>query len=793
MGNSSAQTLEDVECISLEKFKNKETTPRKMTIHVLSSSKINCIDFVEALTLKKVPENAKELLEKNIQTKLTLFSFMNYKMYDSVNDLMEAIKKKSKSLIINPKSEEVVYSEVVVVLDNKDINEQIEKLNEEINDKPIQTNGEETVLSAFSYYVPFLIFLSSNHLDLSKFIPSKTFQYRISLEDILNFKKDLDNLNGKKEDKEKDKKIEDPELIEKNFDKKKNIELIDKIKNTKLESIIPTEEINTNVENEEEQSLIEEKDKNLENKIQINENDRRIEKEYLEFVRKLKSLFSYYNELGDIFSFKNSQNQEELVLIEDGKNFPVYINILLLGKSGSGKSTLINLLLDEKKSIEGGNGFSTTSKNIIIFKKRNKPLRFYDVKGIENKETIENYLKILEKFNGKNSESIDRINAIFYCIEYTNGTIVEQMVNIVFENLIKYEIPIIFIITHCQIDYNKKSENKKIQQIRNSTKAKIENAIKAQLRSEFKNINKENECDKFIENFVEFKYVNLVRIYEPPTPVFGIDSITSFFTEKVNAEYAEFWKTLKEKCLNNDEEECKKLCQQNPFLKSLKNFNHMNEENKNKALNYLKGLKAGAFFSGWIPFFDMGMEYYYRNQFKEKLKNLYGYDYETAKKVLKEIIKEKEEKMKKLEEGDIELINLIENEDKKQKIPQNNKKEEKDSEYSNKGRNFGGIIRGLIDSGHIIIKIIESGGRLIFTGVVGWVLLPSTILGSGIWSYYNIHNDCNKILNVFYRTFDYFKITNTLLTYSDSFQTAIEYLGDIGKKIIDESNENEEN
>ena len=39
-----------------------------------------------------------------------------------------------------------------------------------------------------------------------------------------------------------------------------------------------------------------------------------------------------------------------------------------------------------------------------------------------------------------------------------------------------------------------------------------------------------------------------------------------------------------------------KLWQQNLFLKSIKNFIYMNEENKNKALNYLKGLKAGAFF-----------------------------------------------------------------------------------------------------------------------------------------------------------------------------------------------------
>jgi small GTP-binding protein len=235
------------------------------------------------------------------------------------------------------------------------------------------------------------------------------------------------------------------------------------------------------MENEENESLIEEKDK-MENIEQINEKYRRIEKEYREFERKLKSLLSYYNELGDIFSYKNSQNQEELVIIEDGEKFPVNINILLLGKSGCGKSTLINLLLDEKKSIEGGNGASTTSKNIILFKKRNKPLRFYDVKGIENEETVKNYLKILEKFNGKNSKSIDRINAVFYCIKYNKGTVVEQMENIIFQNLIKYEIPIIFVITHCQINFNKEIENKNIQKKRNEIKIRIENAIKLNLK-----------------------------------------------------------------------------------------------------------------------------------------------------------------------------------------------------------------------------------------------------------------------------------------------------------------------
>ena len=62
----------------------------------------------------------------------------------------------------------------------------------------------------------------------------------------------------------------------------------------------------------------------------------------------------------------------------------------------------------------------------------------------------------------------------------------------------------------------------------------------------------------------------------------------------------------------------------------------------------------------------------------------------------------------------------------------------------------------------LIIKIIEAGGRAILSGglrTASLVLLPITIVTSGIWSCYNIHSDCNKILNVFDRAFYYLKIT----------------------------------
>lgn len=56
------------------------------------------------------------------------------------------------------------------------------------------------------------------------------------------------------------------------------------------------------------------------------------------FLRKINVLFSYYNELGDEFSFKTSENKEFLVKIEDDTEISVFMNIHLMGRSGAGKS-----------------------------------------------------------------------------------------------------------------------------------------------------------------------------------------------------------------------------------------------------------------------------------------------------------------------------------------------------------------------------------------------------------------------------------------------------------------------
>ena len=182
-------------------------------------------------------------------------------------------------------------------------------------------------------------------------------------------------------------------------------------------------------------------------------------------------IFSYYNELGDIFSFKNSEGKEITIRNVDDTNITDYINIMFLGRSGVGKSSLINYILDEKKSLEGGTGFSTTSKNIIIYQKQNIPLRLYDIKGIESEESIQNQINILS-----NDKEYPK-NAIFYCLEYSGGTVIFDMEKKLFEKLVELEIPIIFVITKCIFNPYEKDKDSELNQDKKADCEKIKYAI----------------------------------------------------------------------------------------------------------------------------------------------------------------------------------------------------------------------------------------------------------------------------------------------------------------------------
>ena len=718
MGNdSSFEFLDKVKVSSLEDFQKIDTI-RKMTIHMLSNNKKDCISLIEYFTHEKMKESD-QLLEKDIKKKINLFSFINYKAYDSVEPMMKEIKELSSTLSRFPKSPKI-FSEVIMIINNEKINEQIEEI------KNIRYEDEDLLFRP--HLNPFIVCLSPNDLNLEGFITSKTFHFRLSLQNILNFSK-----------------------------------------------------------------------KNA-NEVEIN-------KEFTALNRKINILFSYYNELGDKFSFLNSEGTEVSVRIEDDMNITVFINILLLGRSGSGKSTLVNLLLDEKKSIEGGSGLSTTSKNLLVYQKSGVPLRFYDVKGIEDQNTVQNYCDILKGFNAKDNYSKNTLNAIFYCISYkTDGTILEQMEHPLFEYLVEYNIPILFIITNCPHNPAQKG-NLFQEKAKEMEKRKYINVIHDMIKSIFTKKNKKiEESDNFINNYIKIFFVNLRRNFSTGNKPFGLDEVLSFFTNSVSKED---WINLEKSCLKNEEENCKTYCKNNPFLKGYSDFDKINLRNKEEAASYLKGLEAGAFFSGWVPGLDLGMEYLYRYKFEQKLKSLYGFDIKkaeqyTKKKENQENKENKENKKVYTDEGvDYEELSTLTDED-WEKRTNNIKLEESiiddkiDKEVTNKGRNAGAIARGLGEIGGVIVKAIPTAGTVVLeTGqvaaraalpalkLVSWVLFPITCIASGAWSCYNVNSDCKKMLKIFDEAFTPLRF-DTLNGYIKSFKTAINYLESIGNKIIED-------
>jgi len=124
-----------------------------MTLHILSNNKNSCISFVKILTGERnIFKKSDELLEKDINKKINLFSFMNYKIYDSADIMMKFLIDKVES---EEKSE---FSEVVIVLPNEDINSQIIKIKEKMNDS-------ET-LNIDPYYTPFFLICSDHNIDV---------------------------------------------------------------------------------------------------------------------------------------------------------------------------------------------------------------------------------------------------------------------------------------------------------------------------------------------------------------------------------------------------------------------------------------------------------------------------------------------------------------------------------------------------------------------------------------------------------------------------------------------------
>ena len=170
--------------LTLEEFEKQ--LPRKMAIHLLSNQLEDCKKFIKKFTGEKM-KNTNKL--EDIKKKINLFSFMNYNIYNDATKLMNEIEEKITNVSKNPKSS--VFSEVLVILENTDLKTQINEIKCRFK--------KNKHMKKYPYYIPFLIIISPEEIELKDFFKPKTFYFKITLNEILNFNIPR-FLEGKKEE-----------------------------------------------------------------------------------------------------------------------------------------------------------------------------------------------------------------------------------------------------------------------------------------------------------------------------------------------------------------------------------------------------------------------------------------------------------------------------------------------------------------------------------------------------------------------------------------------------------------
>lgn len=148
---------------------------------------------------------------------------------------------------------------------------------------------------------------------------------------------------------------------------------------------------------------------------------------YSDIIDKIKYLFRYYNNIGDIDTIINEKLGQPEFKHYNKNNFKYKptLNILVIGRIGEGKSTLINLLLNEKKARVGIEplGLSETKlfSRYIHRKYHQYPITFIDTPGIEN----ENDFLILKDYLNETkilfADGKYKIHAIFYVMNASNS------------------------------------------------------------------------------------------------------------------------------------------------------------------------------------------------------------------------------------------------------------------------------------------------------------------------------------------------------------------------------------
>ena len=187
------------------------------------------------------------------------------------------------------------------------------------------------------------------------------------------------------------------------------------------------------------------------------------DKNFSEIIEKIKQLYCYYNNIGDIYTIINYQLGQHVDYDENGAKYPYKptLNILVIGRSGGGKSTLINLLLNEKKALTGSK-LSGLSKTQLFSRyiHQEYPITFIDTPGIEREEDFKNMKDYLSETKKLFKDGKNKIHTILYIINSSEPRNFNQkeieLIDFIHKNM---NIQIFFVCTRAE--EQKKAKHRK--------------------------------------------------------------------------------------------------------------------------------------------------------------------------------------------------------------------------------------------------------------------------------------------------------------------------------------------
>ena len=532
----------------------------------------------------------------------------------------------------------------------------------------------------------------------------------------------------------------DSEIINIIFSKMENLKrlhymplvlfLIDDYKNG--DKIIPDKKLYPNLDS----SLIMTAEYIKEKEYIFESEQKELTEEGYEKMEKIKNILlrfcSYYNDLGDRFSFGTGDKQINYDLTET--YYPFTINICCIGRFGKGKSTCVNCLLGETKARESKSGASTT-KNINYYQINNQPIKIYDIPGFENKETTSNAVQKLIELNDEINELKDQIHIIIYVLKSTDERMFADLEYSMLEQISKQNnSKLLYVLTHSNKDMDK---DEIIDMINVGIKGVLEKHIDEKNDEIFRAM-KANEENCIFVNFHEKQNM----------PIYGIHELFKKLAEI--SKQTKSYKKFKQTNLNEDE------------------FNKMVLEEadirKRKAKKILLYHSIGAGAVGAIPGVDLAVQkLVIQKSATKKIGQIFGVDIDL---------------IPKYNSSDTQDPNNENNfEIQKNNNNNNNKDYSKTSEISINAGKYSFSAVSLGTSAATLSQFLSQAGQI--TGEVGFAALRGVsisfmFIGSAIGigvGYYFMHKHCITLIDILY---DYF--INNIRSLSNSLEQAIQYM-----------------